>query len=309
MTPNVTGSSCENIELGPNDEEDVYTLCKDTATPPHQEETCTENPYDMNVLDEEVTPYQTLPPYVKVHYHLPIVSQSDDTHKRFGSMATYEISQASEIIRPANIIIGSFLAERPEEIVSLYDVCINSVGSILLSDPDNACLRILMGTSEASKKRSKYFRDSNPRAITYDLSSQRILMATSECLYQIDCDEKLKKLKERKLVKGINPLGIACSTILDKKFASNSKTYVTLWPRSGECIHCFSQNGEFKSKINIENSPFGIDYKKGYLVIATQKDGCLIKMSTSGNPSWDNTVDARQPGILQQPFWCSYTAQ
>ena len=129
MIPNVIGDlTSENIELGPTDEEDVY---EDTATPPHQEETCTtedtqiqadsketiyENPYDVNPyevpdLKQGATPYQTLPPYVKVPYQLPIVSQSD-TRKRFGSMATYEISQASEIIRPANIIIGSFDLKR-----------------------------------------------------------------------------------------------------------------------------------------------------------------------------------------------------
>ena len=257
------------------------------------------------------TPYQPLYTANKVQpYHpLNVTSQFSATAMT-STMDTYAShlindTQCKEtIIRPSNIIVNSCLAENSGEYVSLYDVCVYPDGSMVFSDPKNLCLRILLGTTESSKRITKRFKNNihgQPQAIAYDKFDQRILVASDDCLTQVEYSEELKKFKSRKLIKGFTPLSITCTMT-----GGSSSLYVTVWPKLGEpCIHHLDHNGQFLSKLlssDVTKKPQGIDYKKGYLVVSTLDDGCLIKISPSGNPLWESNVDARTPGILQQPF-------
>ena len=260
------------------------------------------------------TAYQPLYQVSEVQpYHpLSVASQLSATAMT-STMVTYASHLLNDtecketIIRPSNIIVNSCLAESPGEYVSSYDVCVNPVGTMIFSDRKNLCLRILHNTTESSKRMTKHFKTGiigQPHAITYDQIGQRILVASDGCLSQVKFSEKLKKLKSKKLIKEVTPLSIACTTSASK--GDSTSIYATIWPKVGEpCIYHLDCNGRFRSKIvslDIQKMPCGIDYKKGYLVVSTLKDGRLIKISPSGNPLWESNVDARTPGILQQPF-------
>ena len=257
------------------------------------------------------TPYQPLYSANKVQpYHLLNVTSQFSATAMTSTMDTYASHLINDrqcketIIRPSNIIVNSCLAENSGEYVSLYDVCVYPDGSMVFSDPKNLCLRILLGTTESSKRITKRFKNNihgQPQAIAYDKFDQRILVASDDCLTQVEYSEELKKFKSRKLIKGFTPLSITCTMT-----GGSSSLYVTVWPKVGEpCIHHLDHNGQFLSKLlssDVAKKPQGIDYKKGYLVVSTLDDGCLIKISPSGNPLWESNVDARTPGILQQPF-------
>ena len=257
------------------------------------------------------TPYQPLYPASKVQpYHpLNVTSQLSGTAmtSTMDTNASHLLNDTEckeTIIRPSNIIVNSCLAENPGEYVSLYDVCVNQDGSMIFSDPQNLCLRILLGTTESSKRMTKRFKNNihgQPQAIAYDKLDRRILVASDDCLTQVEYSEKLKKFKSKKLINGFTPLSITCTMT-----GGSSSLYVTVWPKVGEpCIHHLDHIGHFQSKLHssdIAKKPRGIDYKTSYLVISTLEDGCLIKISPSGNPLWESNVDARTPGILQQPF-------
>ena len=252
------------------------------------------------------TPYQPLYSANKVQpYHpLNVTSQLSGTSNMDASHLMKDTEYKETIIRPSNIFVNSCLAENPGEYVSLYDVCVNQDGSMIFSDPKNLCLRILLGTTESSKRMTKRFKNNihgQPQAIAYDKLHRRILVASDDCLTQVEYSEELKKFKSRKLIKGFTPLSITCTMT-----GSSSSLYATIWPKVGEpCVHQLDHNGHFQSKLHssdIAKKPQGIDYKRSYLVVSTLKDGCLIKISPSGNPLWESNVDARTSGILQQPF-------
>ena len=257
------------------------------------------------------TPYQPLYSASKVQpYHpLNVTSQfsataTTSTMDTYGSHLMNNTECKKKIIRPSNIILNSCLAETPGEYVSLYDVCVDPDGSMIFSDRKNLCLRILMGTTESSKRMTKRFKNNihgQPKAIAYDKLERRILLASDGCLTQVEYSEDLKKIKSRKLSKGFTPLSITCTMT-----GGSSSFYVTVWPKEGKpCIHHLDHNGQFQRMLlssDITKKPWGIDYIREYLVVSTLEDGCLTKISPSGNPLWESNVDARTPGILQQPF-------
>ena len=269
---------------------------------------------DVKTLRASRAPYQPLYIASKVQpYHpLNVTSQfsataTTSTMDTYGSHLVNNTECKETIIRPSNIIVNSCLAETPGEYVSSYDVCVNPVGTMIFSDRKNLCLRILQDTTEVSKRMTKHFKTGiigQPHAIAYDQIGQRILIASDGCLSQVNYSEKLKKLKSKKLITEITPLSITCTTSARK--GDSTSIYATIWPKVGEpCIYHLDCNGHFRNKIvslDIEKMPCGIDYKKGYLVVSTLKNGCLTKISPSGNPLWESNVDARTPGILQQPF-------
>ena len=267
---------------------------------------------DVKTLRASRTVYQSLYPATEVQPYDRVTSQFSATTLT-SNMDTYvshlmnDTEYKETVIRPSNIIVNSCLAETPGEYVSSYDVCVNPVGTMIFSDRKNLCLRILQDTTEVSKRMTKRFKTGiigQPHAIAYDQIGQRILVASDGCLSQVKYREKLKKLKSKKLIKEITPLSITCTTSARK--GDSTSIYATIWPKVGEpCIYHLDCNGHFRSKIvslDIEKMPCGIDYNKGYLVVSTLKDGCLTKISPSGNPLWESNVDARTPGILQQPF-------
>jgi hypothetical protein len=207
-------------------------------------------------------------------------------------------------INPSNIIINSRLAETPQDFVVLEGVCTTSLGIIIFSDPANNCLRILLDVKR--KLRQNIKKGSCPGTVAYDESHHKIFVAMNDHICQLESDgARFKKFKQKELIKGVNPKGIACSTVQHKK--NLSSMYIISWsPCSNEkLIYHYSCDGKFLLKIStrcIEKSPFAIDCKKEYLVVSTLEDGCLVKISTTGNPLWDEKVDARKPGTLAQPF-------
>lgn len=212
------------------------------------------------------------------------------------------------IIQPEQIIMASCMAENPTETVCLYDLCISSDGYMIFSDKTNNCLRCMLGTSQESKTITKHFKEGvQPRAVTFDNCNHRILMSSSQGLYQVKCSSHLSKMRETRLSKDMIPLSMACSTIPVAKTKSQSLMYVTLWPTDGEsCAYRFDNDGHYQSRISspdISNKkPHGIDYMKEYLVITCLHDGTLAKISHRGDSLWPETVDARRPGVLNHPF-------
>uniref|UniRef100_A0A1X7UX24 Uncharacterized protein n=1 Tax=Amphimedon queenslandica TaxID=400682 RepID=A0A1X7UX24_AMPQE len=212
------------------------------------------------------------------------------------------------IIQPEQIIMASCMAESPNETVCLYDLCISSDGYMIFSDKTNCCLRCMLGTSQESKTITKHFKEGvQPRAVTFDNCNHRILMSSSQGLYQVKCSSHLSKMRESRLSKDMIPLSLACSTIPVAKNKSQSLMYVTLWPSNGEsCAYRFNNNGQYQSRISspdISNKkPHGIDYMREYLVVTCLRDGTLAKISHRGDSLWPETVDARRPGILVHPF-------
>ena len=205
--------------------------------------------------------------------------------------------------RSPNIITNGCLAETPGESIDLYDVCVNPQGWLIFSDPTNCCLRILMDTTKSSERMTKRLKDDiQPWAVTYDSSNQRIIFATKSGLSQLQFgDTKLKKLKEKKLLKGISPQFISCTTTSNKE--ERMHVYATILPRGRErSIQCYDENGDFCRELEVAKMPCGIDYCQEYLVVATLQDGCLAKITPYGQSLWSNEVDAQKPGILQHPF-------
>ena len=207
-----------------------------------------------------------------------------------------------------NTIVYGRFAEIPGEEVKLYDVCVDSTGSMIFSDTDMRCLRILTGTNEASAKFTKCFAGGlRPHSLTYDFSGKQIIVAFDGSIGLVKYNGSEKPGRFKRLPVGFNPISLAYNHPSTGK--ETSAVFATVWPKaSSTSVRRLNieSSGQFEYELGVKNSPCGIDYKKvgnkGYLVISTLKDGCLIKISTSGNPLWDNTVDARQPGILQQPF-------
>ena len=205
--------------------------------------------------------------------------------------------------RSPNIITNGCLAETPGESIDLYDVCVNPQGWLIFSDPTNCCLRILMDTTKSSERMTKRLKDDiQPWAVTYDSSNQRIIFATKSGLSQLQFgDTKLKKVKEKKLLKGISPKFISCTTTSNKE--ERMHVYATILPRGRErSIQCYDENEDFCRELEVAKMPCGIDYCQEYLVVATLQDGCLAKISPYGQSLWSNEVDAQKPGILQHPF-------
>ena len=207
---------------------------------------------------------------------------------------------------PSYIFTNSCFAESPGESVSLQGVCVNPLGCMIFSDPKNNCIRILMSTNETSKRITKRLKDGQqPQAITYDSSNQRIIFAADGGLNQVEFgDGKLKRLKVKPFMKGISPTSLSCTTATYK--GQHVFIYSTILPKEKEgVIQCFDENGHFYKELvapEVAKMPCGIDHMKGYLVIATLQDGCLTKITPNGQPLWSNEVDARKPGILQEPF-------
>ena len=205
--------------------------------------------------------------------------------------------------RSPNIITNGCLAETPGESIDLYDVCVNPQGWLIFSDPTNCCLRILMDTTKSSERMTKRLKDDiQPWAVTYDSSNQRIIFATTSGLSQLQFgDTKLKKHKEKKLLKGISPKFISCTTTSNKE--ERMHVYATILPRGRErSIQCYDENGDFCRELEVAKMPCGIDHCQEYLVVATLQDGCLAKITPYGQSLWSNEVDAQKPGILQHPF-------
>ena len=205
--------------------------------------------------------------------------------------------------RSPNIITNGCLAETPGESIDLYDVCVNPQGCLIFSDPTNSCLRILMDTTKSSERMTKRLKDDiQPWAVTYDSSNQRIIFATKTGLSQLPFgDGKLKKIKEKKLLKGISPKFISCTSTINKGERIN--VYATILSQGRErSIQCYDENGDFCRELEVAKMPYGIDHCQEYLVVATLQDGCLTKITPYGQTLWSNEVDAQKPGILQEPF-------
>jgi hypothetical protein len=206
-------------------------------------------------------------------------------------------------IRPFNVVSNGYLAERLDDSVALEDVCISFDGKMIFSDPANNCLRILTDTSENSVRITKFLKiksQSKLGTLAYDHHTQTTYACTDDSLYQIQIN---KNSKAKPLVKGITPKGIACSSISTDR--ASSSLFIVLWTSEEKSICCYNLNGDFSFKIClpcIEKLPFGLEYNaKGYLIVSTQADGCLAKISTRGYPLWEESVDARKPGILNKP--------
>ena len=213
-----------------------------------------------------------------------------------------------EVVLPEQIILASCFADTPYENVCLYDVCVSPNGYIIFSDKSNCCLRCMLGTNEGCKTITKQFKeDLQPRSLAFDNCDQRILMSTSQGLYQVKCSSHLSNMKEKRLSKDTMPLSLACSSVSVYKKKIQSLMYVTLWPFNGEsCAYQLDANGEFESRISSpdisDKKPHGIDYMREYLVVTCLRDGTVAKISHRGDSLWDSSVDARCPGILKHPF-------
>ena len=213
-----------------------------------------------------------------------------------------------EVVLPAQIILASCFADTPYENVCLYDVCVSPNGYIIFSDKSNCCLRCMLGTNEGCKTITKQFKeDLQPRSLAFDNCDQRILMSTSQGLYQVKCSSHLSNMKEKRLSKDTMPLSLACSSVSVYKKKIQSLMYVTLWPFNGEsCAYQLDANGQFESRISSpdisDKKPHGIDYMREYLVVTCLHDGTVAKISHRGDSLWDSSVDARRPGILKHPF-------
>ena len=207
-------------------------------------------------------------------------------------------------VLPFNIIAASCFAQTPNETVSLYDVCSTHDGNIVVSDPDNSCLRIATGTGENSKKITGRLKEAcQPNAVAYDSTHDRVLVSLHHneeySLGRVKIGRKIA-FKEMKLEKNINPIAIASSSCT----SGGACCYVTVWPKSGDfSVHSLDCNGKFGGKLDVVKIPYGVDYhRSGYLVISDLKEGCLFKTTPEGKALWDKHVDARTPGILNQPF-------
>ena len=213
-----------------------------------------------------------------------------------------------EVVLPEQIILASCFADTPYENVCLYDVCVSPNGYIIFSDKSNCCLRCMLGTNEGCKTITKQFKeDLQPRSLAFDNCDQRILMSTSQGLYQVKCSSHLSNMKEKRLSKDTMPLSLACSSVSVYKKKIQSLMYVTLWPFNGEsCAYQLDANGQFESRISSpdisDKKPHGIDYMREYLVVTCLHDGTVAKISHRGDSLWDSSVDARRPGILKHPF-------
>ena len=243
------------------------------------------------------------------------------THETSSNAVPYEIPEPQPhqnpspvtaprqlVIPPEQVIMASCFADNPSENVCLYDLCITLDGYMVFSDKSNYCLRCMLGTSEGAKTITKRFKDDiQPRSVAFDNCDHRIIMSTSQGLYQVKCSSHFSNMKEKRLSKDMIPLSLTCSTVPVAKKKSQSLMYVTLWPSNGEsCAYRFDTNGQFESRISspdISNKkPHGIDYMKEYLVVTCLRDGTLAKISHRGDSLWDSSVDARRPGILKHPF-------
>ena len=207
-------------------------------------------------------------------------------------------------VPPFNIIAASCFAQTPNEIVSLYDVCSTRDGNIVVSDPDNSCLRIATGTGENSKKITGQLKEAcQPKAIAYDSTHDRVLVSSHQneeySLGRVKIGRKIA-FKEMKLGKNVNPIAIASASCT----SGGACCYMTVWPKSGDfSVHRLDCNGKFGGKLDVVKIPQGIDYHdSGYLVISDLKEGCLLKTTPEGKALWDKHADARTPGILNQPF-------
>ena len=213
-----------------------------------------------------------------------------------------------EVVLPEQIILASCFADTPYENVCLYDVCVSPNGYIIFSDKSNCCLRCILGTNEGCKTITKQFKeDLQPRSLAFDSCDHRILMSTSQGLYQVKCSSHFSNMKEKRLSKDTMPLSLACSSVSVYNKKIQSLMYVTLWPFNGEsCAYQLDANGQFESRISSpdisDKKPHGIDYMREYLVVTCLRDGTVAKISHRGDSLWDSSVDARCPGILKHPF-------
>ena len=207
-------------------------------------------------------------------------------------------------VLPFNIIAASCFAQTPNETVSLYDVCSTRDGNIVVSDPDNSCLRIATGTGENSKKITGQLKEAcQPKAVAYDSTHDRVLVSLHHneeySIGRVKIGRKIA-FKEMKLGKNVNPIAIASASCT----SGGACCYMPVWPKSGDfSIHSLDCNGKFGGKLDVVVNPYGIDYHgSGYLVISDLKEGCLFKTTPEGKALWDKHADARTPGILNQPF-------
>ena len=207
-------------------------------------------------------------------------------------------------VHPFNIIAASCFAQTPNETVSLYDVCSTRDGNIVVSDPDNSCLRIATGTGENSKKITGRLKEMcQPKAVAYDSTHDRVLVSSHQneeySLGRVKIGRKIT-FKEMKLGKNVNPIAIASASCT----SGGACCYVTVWPKSRDfSVHRLDCNGKFGGKLDVVKIPQGIDYHdSGYLVISDLKEGYLLKTTPEGKALWDKHADARTPGILNQPF-------
>ena len=207
-------------------------------------------------------------------------------------------------VHPFNIIAASCFAQTPNETVSLYDVCSTRDGNIVVSDPDNSCLRIATGTGENSKKITGRLKEAcQPKAVAYDSTHDRALVSLHHneeySLGRVKIGRKIA-FKEMKLGKNVNPIAIASASCT----SGGACCYVTVWPKSGDfSVHRLDCNGKFGGKLDVVKIPQGIDYHDSrYLVISDLKEGYLLKTTPEGKALWDKHADARTPGIVNQPF-------
>ena len=207
-------------------------------------------------------------------------------------------------VPPFNIIAASCFAQTPNETVSLYDVCSTRDGNIVVSDPDNSCLRIAIGTGENSKKITGRLKEAcHPKAVAYDSTHDRVLVSShhnkENSLGEVKIGQKIA-FKVTKLTKNINPIAIASASCT----SGGACCYVTVWPKRRDfSVHRLDCTGKFGGKLDVVVNPYGIDYHgSGYLVISDWKEGCLLKTTPEGKALWDKHADARTPGILNQPF-------
>lgn len=257
------------------------------------------------------------------HYQIPVLSQQEPslppplpprkkiTTKKKMNPDTNNIydnvNDPKEItLEPTAIISSGYTAASSAESVELHDVCTAPLGSMIFTDPKNSCLRILMSTDERAHKITRQIKG-QLQAVTYDQSNKRILTASEKGLNQLDFDEHTpndrlaaKNFKPKPLItKEIVPLCVTTTKAGDIYATTGSSSHHT---DEETFIYCFKQNGKFATKLEMKGQPYGIDYKDGYLVVANLQDNNLHKIKTNGHPIWDKYVDARQKGVLHNPF-------
>lgn len=276
-------SSCQNPVLPHNSQEDAYSSIDETKVSSQQEPLLPPPLPPRKKKNEEMMNLDT-----------PIYDNFTDPKTIF--------------LEPTDIILSSFIAANPSESVELHDVCTAPLGSMIFTDPENSCLRILMSTDGKAHKMMRKLKG-QLQAIAYDQSNTRILIASERCLYQLDFNESASKQTSRnvKLLVHIKDTMPVCLTSTKASYKREEiLIYASTRPSSDQSsetsIHCFQQNGQFNTKLEIESQPCGIDYKDGYLVVTSLQDKNLHKIKTNGYPIWKKNVDARQKGVLHNPF-------
>lgn len=291
-----------DLPYPPSEEGSHYTVCEPVGRQPSNQydklltDSTTENAYTY--IDNEVITELSPPPLPPRRGIKATTIESEI----YDEPIYHNVSDPKPIIlKDINIILNGLAAATPSESVMLHDVCTGPLGSMIFTDQESSCVRILMTVDEKPHKSTKAMK-CQLQAVTYDQKNSRIIVASEKGLYQLEFDEtKPNKAKSSKLFLKDN----YCISITSTKPTRGEDTLIYAVTKKHEetFISCFKQNGQFVNKLDVKGKPCCIAYKDGYLVVATSQDKNLNKINTSGSPLWDDDdVDARKKGVLANPF-------